>query len=317
MRHPAGKTGPLTTILAPIVVVALSITGCLRDPDPFPLPDGELTLHFVLEAGTDSVVGLVTRSTESASEREIPDATVQISTGADTVTLTYEPDDRCAEMWLEWPMHHGCYQAALSAPVEPGRTYQLEVVLSDGVRGTGETTVPAPVSLTSPVEGARLVVECGDPIRCGATVYTNTFPTVAEWPVGWSSDGPDAGGIGLSPTAVFLDDQVYPGDTCRPSYGSRPHSGAEESAVLHVLRFDCARPLDPARFDSIHADLVVYSVNDAYRQYIEGIGDETIRVDAAAAGVEGAWGLFGAVTPTVREVVLVRDPPPGPPPNTR
>lgn len=299
-----------------MALVALFVTGCLRDPDPFPLVDGHLTVHFLLEAGADSVVGLVTRSTESLSERDIPDAAVTVSTGADAVTLTYEPHERCAELWLDWPTNIGCYQAALPEPVEPGRTYDLEVVLADGTRATGQTTAPLPLALTAPGEGEALVVDCDHPISCGAALHTQ--PTVAEWTLRWSAAEQPAGvSIALVPTAVFLDDQLYPGDTCRPSYPFRPHTMAEDSAVWRVHRFDCLDPLRPARFDSIHADLVVHALNGEYQRYTEAMADETVRVDAAAEGVEGAWGVFGAVAPIRRHVVIVRDPPPGPPPNTR
>lgn len=298
-----------------VALVALSVTGCLRDPDPFPLADGDLTLHFVLEAGADSAVGLVTRSSENLAERNIPDAEVRVSTGTQTVMLTYEPYERCAELWLEWPVNHGCYQAALPEPVAPGQVFDLEVVLADGTRATGETIVPPPVELTSPAEGERLVVECDDPLSCGGAFYTQ--PTVAEWTLRWSPGAEPAGlSISLVPTAVFLDDQVYPGDTCRPSSWSEPRTMAEDSAVWRVLRFDCLEPLRPARFDSIHADLVVHTLNGEYQRYLEAMEDRTIRADAAAEGVDGAWGVFGAVTPSRREVVLVRDPPPGPPPGT-
>lgn len=246
---------------------------------------------------------------------DVPDAVVHMGTGADTVTLRYEPPKNCAELWTEWPDNVGCYQAALENPVAPGQTWDLEVLLADGTRATGRTTVPQRLELETPTAGESQVVECGDPIGCGGPLYTQ--PVIAEWVLRWSTPEPPGLRIALEPAAVFLDDAAYPGDTCRFSSFSEPRLMAADSAVWRLSRIDCLDPLRPARFDSIHADLVVHTLNHEYRRYVEAMNDETVRADAAAEGVDGAWGVFGAVTPVRVGVVLVRNPPPGPPPKTR
>lgn len=301
-----------------VAAAALALAGCIRDPDPFTIDDDHVSIHFILEAGADSVLARITVPGEGFAGAPVPDAAVRFIAGQDTVPLTYDPETtgRCAESWGPTLGDDGCYQALLPAAIEAGGTYDLEVVLADGSRITGRTTVPLPVTLTAPSAGEVVVARCNGAEFCYGQA-TDTPPytiPVAEVVFRWADPVERSRvGAGVRPRRAFIGAQDYPGDVCQLGFFGTGVSA--DSVVWPIPNITCTDPLSPARFDSIHAEGIVYTRNGEYVRYLEAISDgPTVRASAVAEGLEGpAWGVFGAVAAARRPITIVRDPPPAPP----
>lgn len=309
MRH-----GPLLLLGA-----ALAVAGCIRDPDPFTIDDDRVSIHFILEAGADTVVARITRPGDGYGGVPEASAIVRLIAGADTIPLSYESDPNlsCVEPWGA-PAEEigGCFHADLPEAIRPGDSYELEVILADESRITGRTTVPLPVTVTSPADGERIIAECNHPDYCyGLPLdeWPYTVP-VADVTFRWApAQEPGRVGVGLRPLRAFLAGTAYPANVCGLGYFFRSLEFSGDSASWSIPNIGCGEPLQVARFDSIHAEAVVYTRNGEFARYLDALRDgPTLREEFAAIGIEGhAWGVFGAVASTRRTITIVRNPVPG------
>lgn len=294
------------------LLAALAAAACIREPDPFTLDTNDVAVHMILEAGADSVVAIVERP-----EDPIEDAIVRLSADGDTTLLAYGGTP-CYDSYFQGP-EGGCFRASLAAPIRAGATYDLEVILPDGGRVTGTTTVPMPLALTEPSDGDRVVADCDSADACygQSTDEPPFYLPVAEVTFRWADPvDPDAIQMSVRPLRTFLDGQEYgPEEGCRLGYfGFRAEEAGTDSLttsiVWPVLNISCPEPLQTARFDSIHADARVYFWNEAYDDYLDVLTHGGTTRDAGlSVGLTGAWGIFAAVAPAQRTITVVRDPP--------
>lgn len=304
--------------LAALGGLALSVAGCIRDPDPFTFEMDDVAVHFILEAGSDSVMALVERPGEA-----VEDAEVRLIAGTDTTALAFS-GPACAGSFGPNPSP-GCHRAELPRPIETGATYGLEVVLADGQRITGSTTVPMPLSVTAPGPGEAVVADCGHTETCYATYLEQPpyYLPVVAFVVRWAEATDRARLFGyVRPVRTFLGDRVYgPAEGCTLGYhgffgqqfafGGRDTPTTADSIRILVPNIQCPGELAPGRFDSIQAEARVHLWNEDYAAYLEivfGRG-QSVREAQVSAGLDGAWGVFGAITPTAVPVTIVRDPP--------
>ena len=308
----------------------LSLAGCFRGPDPLDLDDEAPAVHAILETGADSVVIAVSRPSPTGDGfvqfSGISGAEVRLIAGSDTTWLLETPDIACVDVWYGGSDEDdgaGCYRAMLDAPIQPGADYQLHILLPDGTTITGETTTPQPVDIVSPEPREQIVVDCPDTDRCygqnlDVPPYTQPVATIRlEWAAPPTVRLTSAV---LRPDAIYLAGTAYPGNACGVgSWAGRGglHTYPETvSNILWVIPTIGCRSheewpeLQEARFDSIRAEFSVIGWNETASRYIESSGGRGIRVEAASQGLEGAYGVFGAVSRATREVTLVRSPPP-------
>lgn len=317
-------------LLKPLLVLPLAVfalTGCLRDPDPIALDDRVVTVHAVLEAGSDSVVVTITR-TDAAGDRfnryvGVSDAEVRVLADGNDVWLVEAPDDDCVDLSFGGARPEdagaGCYRATLPSPIQAGTVHRLEIRLPDGTAITGETRTPEPVAISTPAPARRVTVSCLDPDRCyGAQQSTPPYiAPVATIPASW--DAPpsvDRASLMLQPVAVYFNGRIYPGEACNLGYlgggggGGTPRDTLDWRIPNIVCGGQDFPELGRARFDSIRAELSVIGWNEHYSRYVDGLTNRGVRIEAASHGIDGAFGVFGAVSRSTRTVTLVRDPPP-------
>lgn len=312
----AHHTGtPAARLVVLLVLVSWTAVGCFRDPDPIEIPDDDLAVHAVLETGADSAVVLLNRPGGSSDffgqVRGVPGAEVRLIRDGDTIGLLEDPSGSCLAYGGVGGPGGGCYQARLATPLSPGAPVRLEVGAPDGVRATGRTVPPQPVAVMSPNVDARIGVRCGDPDTCFAeSLFGPPYRRpLAEIPVAW--DAPPSvvrAEVFLRPVAVFSGGVEYPGDACYLGFAGGDRALAGDSTLWQVVNVGCGavEDLAPARFDSIRAELTVTGWNEEYARWIDARGGEGIRVDAASPGIEGAFGVFGAVSTARRSILLVR-----------
>lgn len=306
-----------------VALLALGLlTGCLRDPDPIALDEQALNVHAILEAGADSAVVVVSRPRTSTQPsftgyQGVNDAEVRLLAGTDTTWLLHDPVRPCVSpspYGGPASTAEGCYQADLGAPVQPGSRYRLEVALPDGTHATGETLVPPAVSLRVPDPGGRFTVSCNDTESCRSqrSSWQYTGESVVAIPVAWKQPEAVAGArVTLSSAVVHWNTLELAGDACPLGVLNAPEPDTDSTTVEVVgVHCDEDSPFGPVTFDSIRAELSVVGWNEHYARYQEARRSRGIRVDAATQGLDGAYGVFGAVAVTTRSVILVRDPPP-------
>lgn len=314
------RTVTRAAFLALAAAGAASAPGCVREPDPFTVRTDDVAVHVVLVAGAESVVALV--ETPAAP---VPGASVRLIRGQDTIPLDYDP------MGCEGPSYwgappHPCYRAGLDQAIKPGSAWELDIVLPGGGRVTGSTVVPVGVSLTDPQPGTRLTVRCGAVDTCyPAPLHVPPYHVpVLSMTVRWEqATNPDRLVGLIRPVETYLGETSYsPPEGCSLGndhswgFASRPAGqvrAAADSMRLSVLSIFCMPPASPARFDSIRAEALVQVASPEVAAYEGAIRwGSTARQTQVTAGIEGAWGLFGAVTPSTLPLMLIRDPAPAP-----
>lgn len=327
--NPVRRKPPWPTPLLVLLLAVPGIAGCLRDPDPIELDDQAITVHAMLEVGAESVVMAITRPPRQGDRSfqyvAVSDAEVRLAAGQDVVWLVESSDVDCIDQRFGGPGPEGggagCYRATLPSPIRPGTVHTLEIRLPDGTVIMGETTTPEPVVIRMPAPDHRITLSCSDRDACyGAQRSTPPYIVpVGTVPTAW--DPPpsvDRVSLMLRPVSVYLHERAYPGEACNlGSLGGAGGGGTTRDSIDWLIaNITCSNApvpeLGTARFDSIRAELSVIGWNDHYSQYVDGLRSHGIRIEAAAHGIDGAFGVFGAVSRATRTVLLIRDPPPGP-----
>ena len=111
---------------------------------------------------------------------------------------------------------------------------------------------------------------------------------------------------------AYLDGAGYE-HGCELGFGPQVAvSGTGEFVIPNITCMEEA--LHPARFDSLQAEAMVATLGDGYVAYLDGLFEgQTVRESAVSEGLDGAYGVFGAVAPVRRPFTVVRTPPPPPP----
>lgn len=315
--------------MKPLLVLALAVlglTGCLRDPDPIQLDDQAVTVHAILEVGADSVVVAISRP-PAAGDRfnryiGVSDAEVRLVADTNVAWLVETSDADCVDQRFggarpEGP-GTGCYRATVPSPIVPGTVHTIEIRLPDGVMITGETRTPQPVTISTPAPERRVTVSCPGDDRCygqqqSAPPY---IAPVATIPAAWDAPPSVARtSLMLRPVAVYFNERVYPGEACNLGYLGGAGGGATRDSLDWLIPnivcgVEAFPELGMARFDSIRAELSVIGWNDSYTRYVDGLQNQAIRIEAGSHGLDGAFGVFGAVSRATRTVLLIREPPP-------
>lgn len=306
--------------LALVLLAGLAgAAGCVREADPFDLDSDDVAVHLVLTAGETEVAALLTRSGDAANSIPVGDAEIRLIAGPDTTPLVFDADRGCGFSGGN-PAFGGvpCYFGTPAAPIQAGATYGLEIVLADGGVVTGATTVPQRAEIESPAPDTPVVVQCGSPESCfGQYVpdppYLIPVGTVA---VTWDLP-PGAAGSGVTlavrPLQAFRNGVAYSSGTCHLGFTFGGFATAADSALWEISGISCSQPLAEARFDSVHAEVIVAVTDPGYHRYIVALSEgQTVRASSISEGLDGAWGVFGAVAPTARPFTIVRSPPPAP-----
>lgn len=317
-------------IVLGLLALALPLTGCIRDPDPVQLDEDAVAVHALLETGADTALVVISRATSSAGGASplggVSEAEVRLIAHGDTAWLAETPGSACIEHWSgTGAAGRGCYRGILATTIASGDAYQLEIRLPDNTRVTGSTVVPEPVELSAPAPDLRVTASCRQPDYCygeQTNVWPYTLPVVTI-PVEWEEPpfSVAATVATLRPVAVYYDDVEYPGHACTLGhYGAGPYgapSGSTRDGVYAVPNIGCRGDLypalEPARFDSIRAELSVIGLNEAYYEHLVAGSWQGIRAASASHGIEGAFGVFGALSRASRTVLLVREAIPEPP----
>lgn len=307
------------------LLLALVLSGCdvLRPPGTVD-PEGEsLQVHSVLWEGSDTVLVLVERSwMENGYARVGPvsGARVRIAGGGAEAVLPEAPAGFRA--CLETNDHYagsqpappaigpGCYAAVLSGGVRAGESYSLLIELADGRSVTGRTTVPHPLELVRPAEGARIAVPR---VHGGRGAVHDSL--LLEWR---SGNGEGRSWPGLVPVAVHAGGRLVPGARCQ-AHLSRADAGSPfstplrsqgDSVRVRASIGPCHAPSAPGtapselRPDSVAAVLSMSAFDSAYHEYYRR-SSTGVREENASAGLEGAYGLFGSAAAAQRRLMLV------------
>lgn len=181
--------------------------------------------------------------------------------------------------------------------------------LPGGGEVRGETTVPASPTLLQPGEGARFVA-LAPPGANGAYAETDSVR------VAWTSSVPDAlVALRLVAADAYLADQPVPDARCFAYLvdGNSALVGAPQAAdsiLGSVVISGCHRRTGPAsseplRPDSVAADFLLAAFDPAFSAYAEALSNDVVRERRAAAGITGAFGVFGSAAPDRRRVLFV------------
>lgn len=303
--------------LAAAALLVGALAGCAREPDPFTVDADDVSVHFILVAGADSVQAIVERPGEL-----IDAADVRLIAGPDTIPLVFSTP-ACAGFFGPNPPE-GCHRARLQEPIAPGATYELLVLVQGEAPITGSTTVPEALGITAPAAGQRVTVHCNAEDTCYAQPLEEPpygIPVV-ELTARWQEAVEVERLFGhIRPLRTFLGDDVYGrAEGCGLGFfgmfgfifGDGGRAGVlTDSMRVEIPNITCPPPLDPALFDSIHAEVRIAVLNDQMLEYREVFGaGNSARADFLSIGLDGAWGIFGAMTPNPVPVTLVRDPAP-------
>jgi hypothetical protein len=281
---------------AAFAVALLMSFGCQRSPTSIDVARGNISVHAVLVAGSDSVTVLVTRPVTAVDElppgltQPVENAQVLVVHGADTVVAA-SGARACLRTTRPYPfpggsshgdtLSAGCYAARLPGGVRAGETYALIVNVPGEKSIRGTTRVPFPPQILEPAASSEPPVLR---IGMGATALTAR----------WSGAGADT-----RTELRFVTDR----SDCVTFVEQRPWSDhvvagiGADSATVMAMSIQCDQP--PT--DRYAARLVVTVYDDSYSRYATR-DDESI--PSFSAGITGAFGVFGAAANSATPVVL-------------
>jgi hypothetical protein len=290
-----------------LAAIAGACTDFVRPPDFVPGDPDQLLVHAVLHAGSDSVAVRVSRVGGGEVGTPVSGAEVRLAGGAGEAVLleVREGSGPCsAHLFIPDPfagVPGGCYVARFPGGVRAGVEYQLEVQLPTGQRARGRTVVPLPPVAQAPEEGLRVSAAdiSGWLVAAEPLVLRWTAPRQVALAVSatrsWSSrpaTAPCQSQL-LRPqpgeTFVFLPEELH-----ADSLGVLPGAGA----------CDTVPQPQPLVLDSVELAVGITVYDGAYIAYIRE-WNNGIPAPDAAAGLEGAYGVFGSAATTTRRIRLV------------
>ena len=300
-----------------ILGIAVAAAACFRADDPIEVDETAIHVHAVLQAGADTATVVITRpgSYETFDYVLVPvtGASVRLIRGADTTELLPRADGGCVTFGRT-PLGNGdgCYDATFAAPIQVGEEWELDITLADGVRITGATRVPTAPTITAPAAGEEFTVRCQGEYDCipmwDPFVEPPQRAALGLIPMGWIKPaGADYIQFGLDVRRVAgaasnTICQFYP----EPLYD--PFQTSRDTLSWPIYGLDChqrgTRLVQP--WDSMFVDVVVSTASEEYSEYERAVfSGQSVRFDAVRAGVEGAYGVFGAMASARQPVVLI------------
>ncbi len=307
----------MAILMRRIVLVGLGfLTGCERAPTPLEYTREHTVVYSVLSAGTAAVAVQVMRSDPNSSEaRPVSGAEVLLRRDAEAATRLIEgtgaTPGECGGDPVPPLAGRGCYRGTLLEPVEPGARYHLLIALPSGDTVRGTAAVPRAPAVTEPQHGSRYPVRCAREDRCEAeSIPGQPLVRLASVGIRWESSA-DAARIELD----LLPGDVYGGGgrladaRCRletfTPFAVEDRSGAADIGVYSV---ECTRPdATPVPWDSVAARVVVAAFDTAYARYAASVLEsESVRESQAAAGIQGALGVFAGVALTDQRIIFIR-----------
>jgi hypothetical protein len=303
---------------AAAALAAGAAAGCLRDPDPIVYELTSVAVHAMLEAGEpDAGVLLTTFPPGAGQAQPAAGAAGFVGVGADSVPLAPGGPGGRPCRWPFAPGHAeseaGCHHAALGARLAPGADAWLRVRYPSGEVARGSVRVPLRPEIVEPAADGHRVEA---PPRWPSAGPGITVPSV-DVPFRWVWDDPSAvlfflvePGTGFH-GGVSLDERchgyvVYERDPMAPVEAGTPAGG---SARLQVHGASCHGPAGEVAWDSVRVPVVLFATDTAAARYNASVsGSGGVRPEAAAAGVRGAYGLFGASARARRVLTVVPAP---------
>ncbi len=293
-------------LLVALLVFAAAGCGLTRDPAALDFDERQLGVYSVLRAGADTVSVLVIRYSEKGGSFQpafepVAGADVRIVAGADTVRLVAElpgfrgclvPPQPGAP---EFSVSEGCYTGVLPGGVRAAARYELLVRLPTGERVRGFTQVPRPVEIVAPVANLELRPE----------------PDDAGFVLSLRLDVPPEAGL-VTLTVEALDEECLVSPASEAIGPGQPIPlgvpGAD-SVVVRLAGASCRINGTPVQRDSIPARLRFAAYDTAYARYFMATnGRGSVLRSRAAAGLDGALGVFAGVAIADRRIVLVPSP---------
>lgn len=309
------KPKHLSTIALPLLLL---VSGCQREPTRIELPEDEIIVLSMLEAGADTVRMLLLRGgydQRSGTPQIEPIVGAEPELSRDGQRALLEPAPRgvlCVAAHPGFvvggePAQEGCYVAALPGGVRAAARYGLRALLPDGAVVTGGAKVPEPPEVLTPEPGERV------PAEWATSALQATRPVTIRWR---SRGGTASVGLVAVVTGVFIGGEAQEWHGCRVAgSGSALFPPDRETAQWRLWIFGCVPDVSPgaAPADSIEVELRVIANDAAFTRYIEAGFGRSIRRSDVSANLEGAVGLFGAMASEARRVMLYRIETTGPP----
>jgi hypothetical protein len=298
---------------AAAALAAGAAAGCLRDPDPIVYELTSVAVHAMLQAGeTDAGVLLTTFPPGAGQPHPAAGAVGFVGVGADSVPLA---PGGAGGRPCRWEFGYGygeseagCYHAELGAPLAPGSDAWLRVRYASGEVARGNVRVPLRPAIVEPAaDGNRVEVPAGMHAAGGST----------EVPFRWVWHDPSAalslamgsgtGFRGGAPLDVSCHGLVgYAPDPRAPVEVGTPPGGSGRLLVYGAI---CQGPPGAVAWDSVHVPVLLIATDTAAVRYQFTVSEsEGVRPEAAAAGVRGAYGLFGASARARRVLTVVPTP---------
>lgn len=292
--RPSALLGALAALLA----------GCGSAADSMAPRDVEsrVVVHSVLQAGADTAVVLLTR-TSSRFHQFYPDhatpvsgALVRLSAGKDTVQLVEQlgTENRCIERTGQ-PIGGngtGCYLALVPGGVRVGESYGLSVEVTGHELIQGQATIPAPPTLLEPTPLATLAV--------GAT--PNLGEGLEPVPLRWGTVQPGQRlelRLRTREAECVLTIEV---NRQLAVYYSAIDLTGEDTAAIGSRWLHCG---GSALGESYPADLYLTAYDSVYTRYLEqNMSYGSTPRSLASAGVRGALGVFAGAATTRVPVTL-------------
>lgn len=294
---------------AAVCTAAVLLAGCGAATAPISPPQESVAVHSVLAPGAKTAAVMLTRFDPDGGEarfQRVSGADVRLVRGADTLRLQEAPAgfrDCLADPLAPGegePVRPGCYAAAVPEGLRQGVRYELRISFAGGGTARGAVTIPAAPEILAPLPGRIVsVVTPQGPVQGSRDAF---------FPVRWTV--PAGAGrieIGIVRPQAYRDGRRLEGVECRLQQGPLPEDLARIDSVTHqVVGAFCARGPDVAAWDSITAQLVLTAYDTAYARYArEVLSAGSVRGSRASAGIEGAFGVFGAASSSERRLTLV------------
>jgi hypothetical protein len=300
-------------LLGPALLAVLAV-GCEPEPTRIELPDAQLMVFGVLEAGADTAFVRLSRiwvdgSAWSGIRREaVPGAQVEIHGDDDGsfVVLRAATEGeraRCFGPLSGGEMGSSCHIGIFSDPIRQGARYTLHAVLPTGERVTGNARVPAAPVLHEPGPGSR-----APGLRAGFELLSYDAVRLA-----WNATASTAAvAVSASAAEVFGPGTPADGSECRFSV-TEPLAYPQQTSTYGLL--SCSAWLGsppgatyPIHLDSVRVRIVVTAYDSAFVRYHAATNGHAphLRWRDLAEGLTGAVGLFTGAAPAEATLLLWR-----------
>jgi hypothetical protein len=273
---------------------AFALVACEPEPTAIRFDHEPLVVQGMLIAGDTAATIAVFRAgapdvwNAGVASRGVTDAVVMITQAADTFTLGHVPGAQCRYSPSAGNPDRGCYSGSIPGGVQHGRKYELTVrVGAATVRGSAE--VPQPPVLREPGAGFAITAP-------SSLDGSGADPVVVRW------DGvaPDA----LAELNLRTATQDC-GVTLRvgPLFmGSTLRLTGPSAITFSVAHVGCSQGVPTGTVPAL-LTLSAYDAN--FSRYVRSQTGGAVREVDAAIGLTGAYGVFGAVASTRRDVSLL------------